>query len=116
MSAAARGAYHGIQYFIDNPNYMNMIGLQCGLKSKTFIVQGFGHVGLHVSRYLVRHGAICIGVIEKNGSIINKNGIDPTKLEKHVLETGSVRYFEGASDTKDDLLIAHCDILVLAAR
>ena len=53
------------------------------------LAQGFGNVGLHSCRYLHREGAKLVGVMEKDGSIVNReDGIDPKELEEYQL----VRY------------------------
>ncbi|XP_039273537.1 glutamate dehydrogenase, mitochondrial-like [Styela clava] len=117
VSATGRGLFHGIENFINEATFMSAIGTTPGFQDKTFIVQGCGNVGLHSMRYLHRHGARCIGIIEYDGSIYNEQGIDPRELEEYKLQTGTVVGFPGASEYKgESLLEEECDILLPCAK
>ncbi|OAF70352.1 hypothetical protein A3Q56_01880 [Intoshia linei] len=116
ISATGRGVYHGIDFFVNEKQLMERIGLTPSLSGKTFIVQGFGNVGLHTTRYMVRAGAKCIGVMEHDGGIFNPEGISPRELEDHILEGKSILEFKNAQIyTGKNMLHEECDILIPAA-
>ena len=115
-SATGRGVFHGLENFIQEAHFMSMIGAAPGWANKTYIVQGFGNVGFHTSRYLSRAGATLTGVAEWDGSIINPNGIDPLELDAYRIEHGTIVGFPGAQAyTGENLMFEPCDILVPAA-
>jgi len=117
-SATGRGLYHGLDNFINNHALMQQVGLEPGLKGKTFILQGCGNVGFHAMRYLHRHGARCVGILEYDCAIVNPEGINPQELEKYKIANGTIKGFEGAhayDKPIKELLTEKCDILIPAA-
>ncbi|KAM6898839.1 glutamate dehydrogenase 1b [Lycodopsis pacificus] len=115
ISATGRGVFHGIENFINEASYMSMVGLTPGFQDKTFVIQGFGNVGLHSMRYLHRFGARCVGIGEIDGAIYNAEGIDPKQLEDYKLQHRTIVGFPGAKAYEGNILEADCHILIPAA-
>jgi glutamate dehydrogenase (NAD(P)+) len=80
------------------------------------IVQGFGNVGSNAARLMADSGYKIVGVIELDGAIYNRQGIDVEALEKHRRNTRSITGFrEAESADPAELMCAECEILIPAA-
>jgi glutamate dehydrogenase (NAD(P)+) len=80
------------------------------------IVQGFGNVGSNAARLMFENGYRVTGIVEIDGGLYNKNGIDVDALWEHRYRNGSIHGFPGAEAMPpEDLLLAECEILVPAA-
>lgn len=71
------GVFYCARQVLTNEKVANNLGVEPGIRGKTFIVQGFGNVGYWASKFFVEEGAKLVGVAEFDGSIYNENGIDP---------------------------------------
>ena len=55
--------------------------LEPGTEGKTFVVQGFGNVGYHAARIMVKEGGMkLVGIGEWAGTLHAPNGLDPDKV------------------------------------
>ena len=80
-------------------------------------IQGFGSVGIHAARFLVEKGAVLVAAADSRGSIFHETGLDLAELINLKRQGQSVIAAKtGIRGEPDDIVGAHCDIWVPAAR
>lgn len=80
------------------------------------IVQGFGNVGSNAAKLMADAGYNIVGIVEVDGALYNKNGIDIDALLKHRENARSITGFrEAESADPAELMTAECEILIPAA-
>ena len=85
-------------------------------ESTRVIVQGFGNVGSNAARLMAEAGYKVIGIVEVDGGLRNKNGIDMDALWEFRQRNGTVQGFPGAeAEDPAELLVTDCEILIPAA-
>ena len=85
-------------------------------ESSRVIVQGFGNVGSNAALLMAEAGYKVVGIIEVDGSLYNKNGLDVDALSEYRQRNGTVLGFPGAEPASSaDLLVTDCEILIPAA-
>lgn len=79
--ATGRGVKYALKAFFENDIDVKKTGLEKGLKGKKIIVQGLGNVGYYAAYFLsTEDNAIITHVIERDGAIINEEGIDVIEM------------------------------------
>jgi glutamate dehydrogenase (NAD(P)+) len=89
-----------------------------GLKPENsrVVIQGFGNVGGMAAKLMRAVGFKIVCVIEYDGAVYNRNGLDIAALQEHRKETGSITGFAGGEDMdKDEALFLECEVLLPAA-
>lgn len=98
---------------------IDVVAGECGfsVKGARFVVQGFGAVGRHVSRFLVERGAVLVGVSDSGGAIAHPGGLDVSQLIQLKTAGKSVADYTGAKPiTSDELIGLECEVWIPAAR
>lgn len=115
--ATGQGLFFGIREALANVEDMKAIGLSTGIEGKRVIVQGLGNVGFYSAKFCSEGGGIVIGILEREGGVMNPNGLDIDALFAHRKATGSILNFPGATNVAEpmSMLEMECDILIPAA-
>ncbi len=118
--ATGRGVYYGIREACNQPDLMEKLGLEVGIKGKTMVVQGLGNVGSHTATISQDEGGVkIVGLSEVEGAIYNGDGFDIHDVLRHRQEHGSLLSYPGAEvfgkDDRRTVMHFECDILVPAA-
>jgi glutamate dehydrogenase (NAD(P)+) len=93
-----------------------LASLKRAVSGTTFAIQGYGNVGSHTARFLAQMGGKIIAVSDAYGAVVNRDGLDIAKLDKHVAVSHKVAGFkEGEATTNENLLTMPVDVLIPAA-
>ena len=116
IEATGRGVQYALHAFFNHPEDVKRTGLTPGLKGKRIIIQGLGNVGYHAGLFLSEEdGALITHVLERDGCVVNKHGINIAALRAHILKTGGTRGYADHVDSGVEMLEADADILIPAA-
>ena len=116
VEATGRGVQYALHAFFNHPKDVEKTGLTPGLKDKRIIIQGLGNVGYHAGLFLSEEdGALITHVLERDGCVVNKNGIDIAALRAHIMATGGTRGHADYVDAGVEMHEAEADILIPAA-
>ena len=117
VEATGRGVQYALQAFFRHPEDVKMAKMNGTLDGKKVIVQGLGNVGYHAAKFLSEEdGCKVVAVIERDGALVDDNGLDVEAVNQWIRKHGGVKGFS-THYTEDGapVLEKECDILIPAA-
>ena len=118
VEATGRGVQYALREFFRHEDDVKKAKLRGDLEDKAVIVQGLGNVGYHAAKFLAEEdNARIVAVVEREGVVRNKDGLDIEALKMHLLAGEPLKDFEGGEFDEDGkaALTDKCDILIPAA-
>lgn len=118
IEATGRGVQFGLREFFRNQADLKQAKLNGLLEGKSIVIQGLGNVGYHAAKFLQEEdGARIVAIIERDGAIINENGLSVEEVSSYKQEHGKVEGFPDSKFEPDGskILTHPCDILIPAA-
>ncbi len=118
VEATGRGIEFALQEFFRHKKAVKAAKMSGSLDGKRIVIQGLGNVGYFAARFLSEEdGAKIVAVIERDGMLINNDGINIADLRQYHIENRTVQGFPDALYSKNgqDGLEMECDILIPAA-
>jgi len=116
--ATGRGVVYAMREFFRYPEDIKAAGLNGGLGGKRIIIQGLGNVGYHAAKLLDEEDdAKIVAVIEKDGAVINEDGLPVETLRQYISENKTIKGFGSANYVENGKAVMEmdCDILIPAA-
>ncbi|MEM6905201.1 MAG: Glu/Leu/Phe/Val dehydrogenase, partial [Pseudomonadota bacterium] len=116
VEATGRGVQYALREFFRHPADVAKTGLSRGLGGKRMVVQGLGNVGYHAAKFFAEEdGCKIIAIGERDGGVIDEDGLDVDAVRAHIAEHGGVKGLPGYIENGQDVLELDCDVLVPAA-
>jgi glutamate dehydrogenase (NAD(P)+) len=118
VEATGRGVQYALQEFFRHPEDIAAAGLSGSLDGKRVVVQGLGNVGYHAAKFLSEEdGSKIIGIIERDGALVNDKGLDVEAVRNWIVRHGGVTGYPDARHVEDGVKVleTECDILIPAA-
>ncbi len=118
VEATGRGVQYALQEFFRHKEDVAKTGLSGGLEGKRVIIQGLGNVGYHAAKFLSEEdGAKVIGIIERDGAIIEEGGLHVEDVYQWIRKHGGLSGYPEVNYVEDGAKVLEhdCDILIPAA-
>jgi len=116
VEATGRGIQYALREAFRHPGDIEYAGLSGSLEGKRIVVQGLGNVGYHAAQFLSQEdSSLIVGVMERDGAVVDENGIDIDGLHKYIHDNGGVKGYKGYTPDSDGVLKMDCDIFIPAA-